>query len=165
MASSEAFAFHNPAPLTDGDLTLVLIDRMPGNPARNWLPSYHFAMRHTDTGERLGHIDLRIGMTPHLLRYGGNIGYEVLEKHQGHRYAARSCRLLLPLARDHGMAELWITCDVDNIASRRTAERAGFALVDVIPLREEDHPDAYAEGRRFTCRYRLLLGHAPSEGE
>ncbi len=155
MTSSEAFGFRDP--LIDGELTLVLIDRMPGNPARNWLPSYHFAMRHADTGERLGHIDLRIGMTPHLLRYGGNIGYEVLEKHQGHHYAARSCRLLLPLARDHGMAELWITCDVDNAASRRTAERAGFTLVDVIPLREDDHPDAHAEGRRFTCRYRLLL--------
>jgi predicted acetyltransferase len=149
--------FLDPGALTDSDLTLVLIDRMPGNPARNWLPAYHFAMRHTDTGERLGHIDLRIGMTPHLLRYGGNIGYEVLEKHQGHRYAARSCRLLLSLARDHGMAELWITCDVDNIASRRTAERAGFTLVDVIPLREEDHPDMYATGRRLTCRYRLPL--------
>jgi predicted acetyltransferase len=149
--------FLDPGALTDSDLTLVLIDRMPGNPARNWLPAYHFAMRHTGTGERLGHIDLRIGMTPHLLRYGGNIGYEVLEKHQGHRYAARSCRLLLSLARDHGMAELWITCDVDNIASRRTAERAGFTLVDVIPLREEDHPDMYATGRRLTCRYRLPL--------
>ena len=149
--------FLDPGPLIEGELSLALIDRLPGDPARDWLPSYHFAMRHTRTGERLGHIDLRIGMTPPLLRYGGNIGYEVLAAHRGQHYAARSCRLLEPLARAHGMAALWITCDVSNIASRRTAELAGFALVDVVPLREQDHPDGYAEGRRLTCRYRLLL--------
>ena len=37
-------------------------------------------------------------------------------------------RLLLPLARRHGLQTVWITCNPDNWASRRTCELAGAEL-------------------------------------
>jgi tagatose 1,6-diphosphate aldolase len=40
----------------------------------------------------------------------------------------------VPLAVRHGLSELWITCNPDNIASRRTCEAAGAELVEVVDL-------------------------------
>jgi tagatose 1,6-diphosphate aldolase len=63
--------------------------------------------------------------------------------------------LLLPLARRHGLEILWITCDPDNIASRRTCELAGLELVEIVDVPE--HMDMYQRGERRKCRYRLYL--------
>ena len=75
--------------------------------------------------------------------------------HRGHRYAARSVRLLLPLARAHGFTTLWITCNPDNWPSRRTCELAGGTLVEIVDLPPDN--DMYLEGERQKCRYRFDL--------
>jgi len=87
--------------------------------------------------------------------YEGHLAYGVLPEFRGHHYAARACRLLLPLARSHGMTELWVTCNPDNWASRRTCELAGAVLVDTVDLPEDI--DMYQEEERQKCRYRLGL--------
>lgn len=149
------FSFRDPGKLVDGDLELVLTARDPGDPARDWAPTYKFRMVHTATGEDMGRIDLRIGNPHHLVMYGGHIGYGVDPEHRGHHYAARACRLLLPLARSHGLKNLWITCNPDNWASRRTCELAGAQFVEIVDLPEDS--DMYARGERQKCRYRLDL--------
>lgn len=40
-------------------------------------------------------------------------------------------RAVLPLARDLGIDAALLTCDADNLASRRTIERNGGVLEDV----------------------------------
>ncbi len=149
----EPFAFLDPGLLVDGDLTLTLRICLPGDPARGWAPSYEFEMRHTERGTLLGHISLRIGENDHLLLYAGHIGYEVLPEHRGHHYAARACRLLLPLALRHGLETVWITCDPDNWASRRTCELAGARFVEIVRVPPSDV--LYLMGHRWKCRYRL----------
>ena len=70
-------------------------------------------------------------------------------------YAARAVRLLIPLAREHGINPLWLTCDPDNVASRRSCERAGAQFVDIV-----DVPAAciiHRSGHTKKCRYRLDL--------
>ena len=74
---------------------------------------------------------------------------------RGRRYAERSCRLLFPLARAHGIKTLWITCNPDNFASRRTCERLGMRLIDTVPVPDTD--PLYARGDRVKCRYRIEL--------
>ena len=83
----------------------------------------------TYTGEEMGNIDLRVGLTEKLRMLGGHIGYEVYEPYRGRRYATRSCRLLLPFARQLGINPVVITCDPQNIASVRTIEALGAKLV------------------------------------
>ena len=61
----------------------------------------------------------------------------------------------MPLARRHGLAELWITCNPENKASRRTCEFAGAELIEIVDL--PPHTDMYQEGERQKCRYRLQL--------
>src|SRR5437868_14474135 len=106
-----------------------------------------------------GAVGLRIGRTHAVEMYYGHFGYNVYPFARGRHYAERSCRLLLPLARRHGLGPLWITCNPDNLASRRTCERLGATLVDNVPI-PADHP-LYARGERFKCRYRVPLNPSP----
>ncbi len=152
------FAFLDPGPLIDGDLELVLAEQTPADPSWNWAPAYAFRMRLPGV-EEAGSINLRIGEQEALVHYGGHIGYGVHPEHRGHHYAARAVRLLLPLARRHGLQTVWITCNPDNWASRRTCEPrrtcelAGAALVEIVDLPADN--DMYQRGERRKCRYRL----------
>ena len=152
---TEDFIFLDPGRLVDGDLALVLVKEIPGNREKELLAAYDFEMRLVETGEKIGHMNIRIGNIDKIVRLSGHIGYDVDPGHRGHRYAARSCRLLFPLAKRHGMNTLWITCSPDNIASRITCERAGGKLVEIVDLPEEN--DMYKAGDRQKCRYRVDL--------
>jgi len=102
-----------------------------------------------------GGIGLRIGKTYEIEMYYGHFGYHVYPPARGRRYAERSCRLLFPLARQHGMSRLWITCNPDNVASRRTCERLGGRLTSIVAVPESD--PLYARGDREKCRYCIDL--------
>ena len=149
------FKFHDPGKLIDEDLELVLAENYPGNPVTGFVPAYKFKMRLAGQDKEIGRIDLRVGNTNHIVMYGGHIGYGVIPEYRGRRYAARAFRLLLPLARRHGLKTLWITCNPDNLASRGTCDLAGARLVEIVDLPEDT--DMYQEGERQKCRYRLDL--------
>jgi predicted acetyltransferase len=139
----------------DGDLELVLVKTSPGDAGNNLVPAYRFEMRHIPSGKRMGSIDLRVGDAFDVVNYIGHLGYGVEPEFRGHHYAARSCRLLLSLARRHGLNPVWITCNPDNRASRRTCEVAGAELVEIVDLPE--HLDMHQRGERQKCRYRIDL--------
>lgn len=104
----------------------------------------------------VGNIQLRLGHGEDLERYAGHLGYYVSPAHRGKQYAQRSCFLLLELARWHGLSDLWITCNPDNIASRRTAERLGATLIETVQL-PADNPQRLLNGETEKCRYQLSL--------
>jgi tagatose 1,6-diphosphate aldolase len=87
--------------------------------------------------------------------YGGHFAYGVEPAHRGHHYAERGVRLLLPFARRHGLKSIYITCNPDNWPSRRTCERLGATLVEIVPLPPDN--DQYIDGEREKCRYRIEL--------
>lgn len=135
------------------------LGRQPANPEKGTVPAYHFWMRLRPESALpvtiAGGINLRVAHTTNLEMYLGHIGYTVYPPARGRQYAARAVRLLLPLARRMGVNPLWITCNPDNVASRRTCETAGGTLVDTVPLPPE-HP-LYQRGEREKCRYRFDL--------
>ena len=142
-----AFLYQHPQGFTRGD------------PFRQLAPAYTFWMRlRTNSGlpvSMAGSIGLRLAHNTNLELYLGHIGYHVYPPARGRHFAQRACRLVLPLARAHGFSELWITTNPDNLPSRRTCERLGATLVDIVPL-PRTHP-LYAQGDREKCRYRLTL--------
>jgi tagatose 1,6-diphosphate aldolase len=87
--------------------------------------------------------------------YLGHLGYNVYTPARGNRYAERACRLILPLARAHGMKTLWVTCNPDNVASRRTCERLGCTLAEIVST-PPGHT-LHQRGELQKCRFRLDL--------
>jgi|GEM_PF-597470 len=125
----------------------------PADPARGRVPAWFFEIVLPD-GTAVGTCDLRLGDSDSI-RWGGHIGYAVEAPHRGHRYAARACRVLFALARELGMTALVITCDPDNLPSRRTCERLGGSLTGVRDLPPES--EMYAAGRRRVCVFSFAL--------
>jgi predicted acetyltransferase len=157
--------FIEPGKLLDGELLLVLDRYLMADPERERVPAYHFNMVLQDPLVVIGAINLRIGNPDRLVLYRGHIGYSVKAEYRGHHFAARSVRLLMPLAAAHGLNPLWITCDPDNFASRRTCELAGAEFVEIIDVPADE--EMYQRGIRQKCRYRLVTAESelPDEND
>lgn len=131
--------------------------RVLADPAKGHVPCYHFWMRldpHTRPAVPIaGTVSLRVGDTPDLKIFFGHVGYNVFPAARGRHYAERACRLLFDLARHHGLCPMWITTDPDNAASRRTCERLGGRMIEIVEI-PPNHL-LYARGQRRKCRYRI----------
>jgi predicted acetyltransferase len=148
----EAIELVRPMELRHGDLELRLLDYSV-HPFHR-VPTYFFRMMSIAREDELGTINLRIGSSAHLERYAGHIGYGVHPAHRGHHYAARSVVLLLPLARQSDLDPVWITCDPENMASRRSLEIAGAEFVEIVEVPKDCGIRRYG-GKVRKCRYRL----------
>lgn len=147
---------YKPGLMREAGLELRLLRRLPAQPECGHVPVYRFAMFVPDHAHSVGLIEWRLGDQESLQLYGGQVGYGVREEFRGRHLAARSLRLLMPLARQHDFERIWITCKVDNLASRRSCEWAGAVLDEIVDL-PSDH-SLYLRGDRQMCRYRLELG-------
>lgn len=155
MADLPKFQFLDPGTLADGELELALVRRSQPDPSTDRVAAYEFEMRVAGSKGAVGRVSFRA--QPHRMMelYRGQIGYEVNASHRGRHFAERSVRLLLPFIRRHGFSEMWITCDPDNLASRRTCERIGGKLVEIVAVPETE--EMFARGHRTKCRFRVEL--------
>lgn len=140
--------------LMDEDIYLELYRAADGNIHKGYVPAYYFKICRISDNVELGHCDLRVGHNINT-EMGGNIGYEIHADYRGHGYASKACLLLFKLARKHILDHLIITCDPENIASRKTCEYSGAELLEIIDVPEWH--DMYKEGRRKTCQYEVRL--------
>lgn len=154
MPPTEPFEFLDAALPPDGDLRLILAELSPAEKNAWGVPAYLFRMEDA-RGDYLGRIRLRVGWSDDVIRFAGHVGYAVEPAHRGHRYAERACRLIIPLARRHGMTHLWITCQPDNIPSRRTLERLGAECAGIIDVPPGYPLDAGAERKKMCFMLRL----------
>lgn len=151
--NTRPFRFLEVGPLSDAELTLRLAKTVDCDMDKRSVATYYFEMLIAD--EVVGGIRFRAENGFDVETYAGNLGYNVAPRFRGRHLAERACRLLMPLANAHGLVGLWITCDPDNNASRRTCERLGARLIDTVVLPQDS--DMYQDGERFKCRYRLDL--------
>ena len=135
-------------------VSLRLDHTSEGDPVRNWVPAYYFDIIDSH-GVKVGSCDLRVGHTEGTY-YGGNIGYTVYEEYRGHHYAQKACKLLFKLAKRHGMEYLYITCQPQNIPSRKTCEALGGVLVEIAEL-PEDNDMRVNDGHTCECVYLFNL--------
>jgi tagatose 1,6-diphosphate aldolase len=152
--AAEPFEFLDVALPPDGDLQLTLSARISAEEGPWGVPAYSFAMQ-SPGGDRMGRIRLRVGWSDDVIRYAGHMGYAVEPAFRGRHYAERACRLIIPLAKRHGMDHLWITCQPDNLASRRTLERLGAQYVSILDVPEDYPLDAGAERRKLCFRFSI----------
>ncbi|MFB9235533.1 GNAT family N-acetyltransferase [Plantactinospora siamensis] len=104
-------------------------------------PFGHYRITRTADGRAIGGIGFK-GRPD-----GGcvEVGYGLSPSARGHGYAAEALAALLTLAAAHGLARVVADTTADNVASRRTLERAGFRRV---------------AGNGDNQRYEVLLGAA-----
>jgi tagatose 1,6-diphosphate aldolase len=146
----ERFSFFEFNDLTDGEIKLVIDELIPEDKFKKYVPAYKFNIVIEQSNVTVGFIDIRIGHS-HRLYYGGNIGYTVFEDFRGNNYALKACKLIKKVAKKHAMECLYITCNPDNIPSRRTCEKLGLPLKEIVDLPEGN--DMYKEGERQKCIY------------
>ncbi len=79
-----------------------------------------------------GDLDLRHQLNPSLQRFGGHIGYQIRPSMRRRGYGTLLCRLGIEAARQHGIGDILITCDDNNIGSYKIIEANGGILQDKV---------------------------------
>jgi len=77
-----------------------------------------------------GRLAIRHRLDDRLLRAGGHIGYDVRGSARRRGHATAMLRTALPIARDLGIEQALLTCDEDNVASRKVIEANGGVYED-----------------------------------
>jgi len=80
--------------------------------------------------EYLGRISIRHRLTADLRKIGGHIGYDIRPSARQRGHATAMLAAALPVARSLGIDAALLTCDEDNIASRKVIEANGGELED-----------------------------------
>jgi len=109
------------------------LDVLRGATAGVGLPRGHVAstLLVADVGGAIvGGLSLRHRLNPILRAVGGHIGYQVVATHRLRGYGTEMLRQALPIARDLGLDRVLVTCDEDNIGSRKIIERCGGIYED-----------------------------------
>ena len=109
---------------------------------RGWVASSTYWL--VDDGEYIGSTNIRHELTDWLLRYGGHIGYAIRPSKRRRGYGRQICRLALDEARKLGLDRVLITCDADNIGSRKIIESNGGRFEN-----ELEQPDDESPKRRY----------------
>lgn len=78
-----------------------------------------------DAGEYIGRVAIRHRLTEPLLQYGGHIGYDVRSSRRREGHATAMLAASLPFACDLGIERALVTCDHDNVGSRKVIEANG----------------------------------------
>lgn len=140
--------------LTDGEIDLLIEDKVPANEEKGYVPAYKYRITLHNSSDGIGNIDIRIGDNEGLY-YGGHIGYAIDESYRGDSYASKACKIIKQVAVAHGMNTLFITCNPDNYPSKRTCEKVGLKLKQIVDLPTNN--EMYLEGERQKCQYEWNL--------
>jgi len=80
--------------------------------------------------EYVGRISIRHHLNDHLKVVGGHIGYEVRPSKRNLGHGTQMLKQVLPKAKELGIIKALVTCDSDNVASRKIIEGSGGVLED-----------------------------------
>ncbi|MDG4825848.1 GNAT family N-acetyltransferase [Asanoa sp. WMMD1127] len=83
-----------------------------------------------DGADYLGRLAIRHRLNQQLLDRGGHIGYDVRPSARLRGHATAMLAAARPVARALGIQAALVTCDVDNVGSRKAIERNGGVLED-----------------------------------
>ena len=144
------FYSRNPVEFSDGEIDLIRLaapkpDKGLGfGTERIWRICLH------NSRKEIGQISYRDGESRCVFYYG-HIGYHIDPPWRGHHYALRACLLIQEEILRSGKNSAVITCDPDNIPSRKTCEhlRCLFEGTVTVP---DDIFEKY-EINRTKCRY------------
>ncbi len=97
-----------------------------------WVPcsTYWFV----ENNECIGIVNIRHQLSPYLEQRGGHIGYSIRPSKQKQGYGTELLRLSLLKTKELGIDRVLLTCDKENIGSRRVIEKNAGKLQDIIEI-------------------------------
>ena len=95
----------------------------------DWVPCTNLWW--VDDGGYIGRMSIRHELNDWLREVGGHIGYDVRRSRRREGHATAMLAEALRIAHDLGIERALLTCDDDNVGSRRVIERNGGVLEDV----------------------------------
>lgn len=87
-----------------------------------------------DGQEFIGRLSLRYELNEYLLRIGGTIGYEIRPSKRRQGYGKELLRLGLLEAQNAGLQRVLVTCDEDNLGSKRIIEANGGVFENAVEV-------------------------------
>ena len=119
--------------------------RRLGDPPRLYSGGYPDRVYWLVDGRYLGQTSIRPHLrTPYLITYGGHVGYSIRPGYRRRGYGRRILGLALERCRELGLERVLVTCDEDNLASKRIIEANGGLFENGLVM---DAGTARAEGR------------------
>lgn len=105
-------------------MKLELLEYVTEDLPENFDPYYIYLI--IEDNEEIGRIVYREGEDSSRY-YDGHIGYHIDEEYRGHNYSYYACLLLKEfIDKDF----VYITCDPDNIASKKIIEKLGCEFIE-----------------------------------
>ena len=84
----------------------------------------YFLVRESDN-RIVGMINIRLALNERLKKYGGHIGYCIRPTERGKGYNKINLYLGLKICKEHGIKEVFMDADKENLASWKTMESLG----------------------------------------
>jgi RimJ/RimL family protein N-acetyltransferase len=113
--------------------------------------AFPYVILRKEDGRLLGMVELRFG------GHDVNLGYVLAKAYWGQGIMSEALQALVGWAQaENGIAKVWATCDVENLASARVMEKVGMKREGILP-KHTLHPNISAEPRDAYC-YSILKG-------
>lgn len=80
----------------------------------------------------IGRVSIRHLLNDYLASVGGHIGYGVVPSERRKGYCTKLLNLVFPFAKNLGISRLLITCDDDNLGSKKVIENNGCTFENLI---------------------------------
>lgn len=110
--------------LSSDEIKLIIKTKDEPDEAAGILPRYGFAIIRIADNAEVGIVYFAADTTRRqYLR--GHLSYGIAQEYRGNGYAAKACRLIVPVALAHGFDRIFIGSHCNNIASAKTIQKLG----------------------------------------
>lgn len=89
-----------------------------------------------DGDEFIGRVSIRHTLTEQLLKEGGHIGYDIRPSKRQMGYGKQILELSLSKAKELGITKVLVTCNENNIGSKKIIEANGGQLENIVEMGE-----------------------------
>jgi predicted acetyltransferase len=91
-----------------------------------------------DKNNFIGRVNIRHKLNRKLLRKGGHIGYVIAGNQRNKGYGTQILKLALIKAKKMGLKKVLVTCNENNLASKKVIEKNGGRFCNAIYVNSAD---------------------------